>query len=724
MAYQVLARKWRPQRFCEVVGQEHITRTLQNAILQNRVGHAYLFVGPRGTGKTTTARIFAKALNCAQGMVAEPCCECINCREIAQGSSLDVIEIDGASHNKVEHIRDIRENVQYTPSRGRFKVYIIDEVHMLTSAAWNALLKTLEEPPPHVKFLFATTEAHKVLPTIVSRCQRFDLKGIPVPLISARLRQIAEQEAIHVDDGALNAIARAADGGMRDAQSVLDQIIAFCGGRSDAERIREQDVIEVFGLASSEELRTLAIGLLQNDLNAAIEVIQALADHGRDLERLYADLVGYVRNLMVCTACREPGRILELAEAELQDAMAVAGSAPPGLLQRLLQGLVAEEWSFRSALNKRLYLEAILARVMLEAHSVQLNDVIAQLLALQQGGQVPSLAVAPPPVVAPPPPPRPARLVDASASVDTRPPAGVAGERAAGSTQRPQDADPAAAATPVTAPPPIVAAVTPAPAPAPAVSAPPAEPGAPAEPRDDHSGALPTPARLVDAPAAVDTRPPAEAAAPIAPAPVTAPPPAVAAAPAAAPRFRQHGDGYPAAVATPAPAGEASSEAPLPAAVPAAVKAAIHAGEVPVEPTPASLFEALLGQLEAHKAGSPLLDLVRRLTPVSLIGTVFQVAYDVQALQPDEVRRLQAPETMAVLRECYAAVAPTPEGTLVLKRWIASLSDEHRDQRHRATAEERARVEAMPFVQAVCTAIGGRVIDVRMPGPESRRGEA
>jgi DNA polymerase-3 subunit gamma/tau len=391
MAYQVLARKWRPQRFSEVVGQEHITRTLQNAILQSRVGHAYLFVGPRGIGKTTTARIFAKALNCLQGIVPEPCGECTNCREIAQGASLDVIEIDGASHNKVEHVRDIRDNVQYTPAHSRFKIYLIDEVHMLTPAAWNALLKTLEEPPPHVKFLFATTEAHKVLPTIVSRCQRFDFKGIPVPLIVACLRQIAVQEGIHVDEGALSAIARAADGGMRDAQSIFDQIIAFCGGLAEAERIREQDVIEVFGLASAGELRTLTVGLLSNDLNAAIEVIQNLADRGRDLERLFADLVAYVRNLMVCTVCRDPGRILELTESDLQETLALARSVDPALIQRLVQGLVAEEWSFRSALNKRLYLEATLARVMLEAHSVQLNDIIAQLLALQAAGQLPAL---------------------------------------------------------------------------------------------------------------------------------------------------------------------------------------------------------------------------------------------------------------------------------------------------------------------------------------------
>ena len=653
MAYQVLARKWRPQRFSEVVGQEHITRTLQNAILQNRVGHAYLFVGPRGIGKTTTARIFAKALNCAQGIVPEPCCECTNCREIAQGASLDVIEIDGASHNKVEHIRDIRDNVQYTPAHSRFKIYLIDEVHMLTAAAWNALLKTLEEPPPHVKFLFATTEAHKVLPTIVSRCQRFDLKGIPVPLIVGCLRQIAGREGVHVDEGALSAIARAADGGMRDAQSIFDQIIAFCGGQAEAERIREQDVIEVFGLASAGELRTLAVGLLSNDLNAAIEVIQHLADRGRDLERLYADLVAYVRNLMVCTVCRDPGRILELTEADLQETLALARSADPALIQRLVQGLVGEEWSFRSALNKRLYLEATLARVMLEAHSVQLNEVIAQLLALQGAGQLPAL-------------PAPVRLA-------------------------PVVPAPAAAVVPAPA-----AAVVPAPA-----------------------------APIVPAPAAAVV--PAPAARPTEIAAVTLESPAP---------LRQHRDSFPAAVAVVSvaaaePPPTAVLQEPAYAAVPppsATLQVAEERpppppGEAAGELAPTRLFQALLGQLEQDPVGVALLPLLRRLRPVSIIGNVFQVAYDAEELSGDEIRRVQMPETMNVLRECFARVAATPESTIVVKRWIASVSEEQRGARRRPSAEERSRVENLPFVREVCATVGGQVVDVRVQGLEPRRGE-
>ena len=408
MAYQVLARKWRPQTFAEVVGQEHISRTLRNAIIQNRIGHAYLFVGSRGIGKTTTARIFAKALNCANNVDGEPCCQCQSCREVAAGTSMDVIEIDGASHNKVEHIRDIRENVQYTPVNGKYKIYIIDEVHMLTPQAWNALLKTLEEPPEHVKFLFATTEPHKVLPTIISRCQRFDLKRISVPLIVQRLRQIADGEHIHVEDNALAAIARAADGGMRDAQSIFDQMIAFCGGLADGELITEKDVIDVFGLASGIELREMAAALFTNDINRAMVVLQALADSGRDLERLFGDLINYVRNIMVAGICDDPSKFLEVSDSELADLIGIGRSIDRQMVQRILQGLVAQEWSFRAAVNKRIYFETVLARVMLDAHSVQLDDIIARLNVLT--------GVLPPDQL---PPPRPAVVIPPATIVTT-----------------------------------------------------------------------------------------------------------------------------------------------------------------------------------------------------------------------------------------------------------------------------------------------------------------
>jgi DNA polymerase-3 subunit gamma/tau len=370
---------------------------------------------------------------------------------------MDVIEIDGASHNKVEHIRDIRENVQYTPVNGKYKIYIIDEVHMLTPQAWNALLKTLEEPPEHVKFLFATTEPHKVLPTIISRCQRFDLKRISVPLIVQRLRQIADGEHIHVEDNALAAIARAADGGMRDAQSIFDQMIAFCGGLAEGELITEKDVIDVFGLASGIELREMAAALFTNDINRAMVVLQSLADSGRDLERLFGDLINYVRNIMVAGICDDPSKFLEVSDSELADLIGIGRSIDRQMVQRILQGLVAQEWSFRAAVNKRIYFETVLARVMLDAHSVQLDDIIARLNVLT--------GVLPPDQL---PPPRPAVVIPPITGMPT-----VAAPQP---TVAPQPVAPQPVAAPqppqAVAPQPQPQAVQPQPVPQPAASQP------------------------------------------------------------------------------------------------------------------------------------------------------------------------------------------------------------------------------------------------------------
>lgn len=384
MTYQVLARKCRPQRFSEIVGQEHITRTLQNAVSQDRLGHAYLFVGPRGIGKTTTARILAKALNCTNRQDTEPCCDCESCRQIAGGSSLDVMEIDGASHNRVEHVREIRDNVQYTPTQGKYKIYIIDEVHMLTSAAWNALLKTLEEPPAHVKFFFATTEPQKVLATIVSRCQRLDFKRLTVPQISERLADIAKQEGVDIEEKALNAIARAADGAMRDAQSIFDQIIAFCG-KGDESTITEENVIDVFGLASSNELKTLALSIVGQDPQKAVEVIHNLAERGRDLERMFGDLIAFMRNIMIYQICAEPRKVLDISDTEMEDLDEISRQSEDNLVRGILANLLAEERRLRTTFNKRVYLEVALVKSMEAAASVQIDKVIADLKRLQQG---------------------------------------------------------------------------------------------------------------------------------------------------------------------------------------------------------------------------------------------------------------------------------------------------------------------------------------------------
>ena len=299
MSYQVFARKYRPQTFDDLVGQAHVTRTLKNAVEQNRLAHAYLFVGPRGIGKTSTARILAKALNCVNGPTVSPCGICDSCKEIAGGNSLDVLEIDGASNNGVEQVRELRDNVRYAPSKGHFKIYIIDEVHMLTSAAFNALLKTLEEPPAHVKFIFATTEPQKVLPTILSRCQRFDLHRIPANLIADHLQYIAGNEKVTLEPAAAHAIAKGADGGLRDAESMLDQLVAFCG-----ETIAEQDVLSVFGFTSEQTVANFTEKILQGDTAAALELLYAEAEIGKDMMKLMSDLIAYLRDLLVFKGSR------------------------------------------------------------------------------------------------------------------------------------------------------------------------------------------------------------------------------------------------------------------------------------------------------------------------------------------------------------------------------------------------------------------------------------
>jgi len=313
MSYIVFARKYRPQAFDEVIGQSHITTTLENAIAQNRVAHAYIFAGPRGVGKTTTARIFAKALNCDKGPTADPCNKCPSCLEITLGSSLDILEIDGASNRGIDEIRNLRENVKFSPSKGRFKIYIIDEVHMLTMDAFNALLKTLEEPPAHVKFIFATTQAHKVPPTILSRCQRFDFRRISIKDIVESLKAIAKKENLKVDDDVLILMAKHSDGSMRDAQVVLDQISSFADGR-----ISLEDASKMLGAVSDDILFSLADTIKLKDALKGLKIINDLVNDGKDVAQVVLYLIEHFRDLSVAKISKEPLALIDASPEKIK----------------------------------------------------------------------------------------------------------------------------------------------------------------------------------------------------------------------------------------------------------------------------------------------------------------------------------------------------------------------------------------------------------------------
>ena len=364
-SYQVIARKWRPQTFDDVVGQDHVVRTLKNAISRNRIAHAYLFVGPRGTGKTSTARIFAKALNATGGPKADFDPQDPIAQSIADGSCLDVIEIDGASNNGVEQVRELRDTVRYAPAQGKFKVYIIDEVHMLSTQAFNALLKTLEEPPAHAKFIFATTEVQKVLPTIISRCQRFDLKPIPTELIVQRLKKIAVAEKIKVSDAALGSIARMADGGMRDAQSIFDQMISFCGTE-----VTEADVLDVYGLVAADKIAALAAALAAGDHRKIVEVVDECDENGRDLYRLLVDVQTNVRGALLAA----------IAKGGSSDALGTPMTTEQ--LTRLLDGLREGENGVKHGLSERINFEVALLKAVEASRTRAIDSLIKEIATL------------------------------------------------------------------------------------------------------------------------------------------------------------------------------------------------------------------------------------------------------------------------------------------------------------------------------------------------------
>jgi DNA polymerase III subunit gamma/tau len=385
MSYQVIARKYRPQRFADVVGQEHVTQTLANAIEQKRIAHAYLFCGPRGTGKTTIARIFAKCLNCTGGPKIDFDDKDFHVQEITEGRSLDVLEIDGASNNGVEQVRELRETCKYAPANSQFKIYIIDEVHMLSTAAFNALLKTLEEPPAHVKFMFATTDPEKVLPTILSRCQRFDLRRIPAALITKHLAEIAKKEKVKIDEAALFAIARGADGGMRDAESTLDQLISFCG-----DKIEEADVLSMFGLAAESQILNLSKAVLGGEIQTALTQLNELAQNGKDLGRLLSDLLNHFRNLLIFQISRGDLNLLEVSEAEIAALKEQSALANAESFTRILEVFADAELNLRDAASKKIFLEVALLKAIEARNAISIDSVLKQLNQLRGGGNSPA----------------------------------------------------------------------------------------------------------------------------------------------------------------------------------------------------------------------------------------------------------------------------------------------------------------------------------------------
>ncbi|MBM4294428.1 MAG: DNA polymerase III subunit gamma/tau [Deltaproteobacteria bacterium] len=360
MSYQVLARKWRPQNFEEVVGQEPITRTLQNALAQGRIAHAFLFSGPRGTGKTSVARILAKALNCLTGgPTPHPCNNCQVCKDITAGSFLDVLEIDGASNRGIDEVRDLREKIKYLPAQGKFKIYIIDEVHMLTPPAFNALLKTLEEPPAHAVFILATTEAHKVPVTILSRCQRYDFRRIPTGVIQEQLEKLARQEGWAIDSEGLALIARAAEGGLRDAQGFLDQVVTFGG-----DKVTASEIARILGVTEHGALLGALSAILTRQAPALLEIIEELYTQGQDLKRFYQDLILYLRHLLLAGLHPEARHLVAVADSEWEELCRLAREASPPHLHNLMSVLLQGEEDLRRVPQPRLALEVLLLKLI------------------------------------------------------------------------------------------------------------------------------------------------------------------------------------------------------------------------------------------------------------------------------------------------------------------------------------------------------------------------
>ncbi|OGP67686.1 MAG: DNA polymerase III, subunit gamma and tau [Deltaproteobacteria bacterium RBG_16_44_11] len=379
MEYLVLARKFRPQSFEDVAGQEHVVKTLRNAIGQGRVAHAFLFSGPRGVGKTSVARILAKSLNCEKGPIAIPCNVCSNCREITDGRSLDVREIDGASNRGIDEIRELRENIKFAPAAAKYKIYIIDEVHMLTREAFNALLKTLEEPPSHVIFIFATTESHKVPATILSRCQCYDFRRISLKEIMTNLQRVAAAEGIQISPTALSWIAEAGDGSMRDAQSIFDQVISYAGMN-----IKDDDVEENLGLTDRKYLFDLSAAIVQRDAGVCLTILEEAYLAGIDMKHFYQMLIKHFRNLLLVKIAGGSSSSFDIAPEQIEKLKKQTNNVTRETLQRFVEILIAEEDRFRRSQEARTKLETIIVKMAYLEPIIPLGEIVSTIEAIEQ----------------------------------------------------------------------------------------------------------------------------------------------------------------------------------------------------------------------------------------------------------------------------------------------------------------------------------------------------
>jgi len=375
MSYQVLALKYRPQTFDEVVGQDHVTTTLSNAISQDRVAHAILFTGPRGTGKTTIARVLAKAMNCKNGPTIQPCNTCKICKDIIEGHCTDVFEIDGASNNSVDQIRDLRENVTYMPSSATYKIYIIDEVHMLSTAAFNALLKTLEEPPEHVMFIFATTEVHKIPATILSRCQRHDLNRISLEMISKHLQHLCKLEGFDVEKQSLDVIAQEADGSIRDSLSLLDRVLSS----ADTKKIEHDRVLDSLGIQSRQFMHDISAAIFENNGTRLIELIEKINDSGIDLKKFYGDIIFHFRNLNVIKLCGKDSPAVNITDSEKEKIFQTVSALSSGFINTILQILLDEESIVKYSSHTRTAIEMVLLKLLQINPGAQIDTIISRL---------------------------------------------------------------------------------------------------------------------------------------------------------------------------------------------------------------------------------------------------------------------------------------------------------------------------------------------------------